>query len=994
MEFRLLGPVRALSGGRPIDLGVRKQRFVLAMMLLDANKLVPAERLVELVWPDGAPRSARGVIHTHISRLRSVLNAADAERHGVALVSNGPGYVLRCDPQRIDVNKFMHLCAEARASADDETRIRVLDQALALWDGPALASVATEDVRTRLTRHLEEARLLALEERIDAHLRLGRHTEVIHELTELEAQHPYRQQLVAQLMIALHRSDRGPDALSAYQKLYHRLDTELGVEPAPALRELQTRILRDDPALSLTPKTAARPGPRQLPPDVDHYTGRRAQVERICELLADQSGDALPVVAITGKPGLGKTALAVRAGRRLASGFPDGQLFIDLHGNGSRPRDPSEVLARFLRDLGVDGADVPATLEERIGLFRDRTAGRRILVVLDNAAAEQQVRSLIPGNAECAVLITSRRRLTGLDMRELVDLDVLNHVDALALLTDLVGADRLSTADPAARRIVELCGGLPLALRIVGTKLRSRPHLTVAGLAERLEDERTRLDELVGGDREIRASFLFSYDSLSAGHQRAFRLLALMPDNGLPPWAVAALLGVDFRTSERLVEDLVDVNLVEAAPGRYRFHDLIRLYAQEKLAGDDEQDAARTRLVNAYLHLGKRADALLEFGGLPRFEPPPFTVDNSAVFDEIDREPAIWLDQEYPAILDAIEHAAATGQDELTCQLSAVLAAYLELRAQWADLRRVAELSLAAAGRFASPYWTAYALFGLGLAARETRDFGRAEEAFREGLEILSQTNDPLLEVVTLLSVGVGRRLQGRWDEAAKYFDGCLSVLEALDNPRWRAYTLRESGVLDRYRGEWDRAEERLRAAVETFERLGDRRWIGASLRELGIVRRAVGDLDGSLEILIRSRDALRGAGDLRREGAALRCLADTHRALGALDEARACAQRGLDILELTLDTHGLACTHIAMADILMDIGDLDEAKHHIGKGLAALTVSGDPRWHGKALITHGRYLMATGDPAAADTAWTTAHRMLSEIGAHEARHIGELQGH
>ncbi|MFC5103311.1 ATP-binding protein [Kibdelosporangium philippinense] len=861
----------------------------------------------------------------------------------------------------------------------------MLDDALALWDGPALASVAPEEVRARLTRHLDEARLLAMEERIDAHMRLGRHAEVIHELTELEAQHPYRQQIVAQLMLALHRSDRGPDALTAYQKLYHRLDHELGVEPAPALRDLQTRILRDDPALKLNPKEKIKAGPRQLPPDVDHYIGRQGHIDEICELLIPRTDDVLPIVAVTGKPGLGKTALAVKAGRKLVAKFPDGQLFIDLHGNSPRPRDPSEVLARFLRDLGVDGADVPSTLEERVGLFRDRTAGRRILVVLDNAATEQQVRLLIPGNAECAVLITSRRRLTGLDMRKLVDLDVLDRSDALELLTDLVGTERLATDDTHAQRIVDLCGGLPLALRIVGTKLRSRPHLTASSLAERLEDERTRLDELVGGDREIRASFLLSYDSLDEEHQRAFRLLALMPDNGLPPWAVAAVLDVDYRTSERLVEDLVDVNLVEATPGRYQFHDLMRLYAQEKLADDPSRDEARIRLINAYLYLGKRADAMLDFGGLHQFNPPQFTMDTPGVLAEIDRGPALWLDQEYPAILEAIEHAAATGMDELTCQLSATVAAFFELRAQWADLKRVGELSLAAAGRFSSPYWTAYAQFAVGLAARETRDFRRAEESFRAGLQILPKAHDPLLEVVTLLSVGVAERLQGRWDEAAKYFDGCLSVLEALDKPRWRAYTLRESGVLDRYRGNWDRAEQRLREAIGTFERLGDQRWIGATLRELGIVRRGVGDYAGSLEILLKSRDALRGAGDLRREGASLRCLAETHRALGSFEEARACAEQGLDILELTLDSHGLACTQVVLADVLMDMGDISGAGVQLEKGLVALRVSGDPRWHGKALVTRARYLSLTGDACGAEVAIDEARTLLLDVGAFEA---------
>lgn len=991
----MLGPVRAWNDGQPIDLGVRKQRFVLAMMLLDANKLVPAQRLVELTWPEGAPRSARGVIHTHISRLRSVLNAAEAEHHGVALVSNGPGYLLRCDPKRIDVNQFLELCVEARGMSDDEARIRVLDEALALWNGPALASVAPEETRARLSRHLDEARLLAFEERFDAHLRLGRHAEIIHELTELEAEHPYRQQLAAQLMLALHRSDRGPEALAVYQQLYQRLDHELGVEPSPALRQLQIQVLRDDPALSLaTDVRTSKPGPRQLPPDVDHYTGRQNQIDEICALLSRRQADVLPVVAVTGKPGLGKTALAVRAGRRLAAQFPDGQLFIDLLGNGPRPRDPSEVLARFLRDLGVAGADVPSTMEERVGQFRDRTAGRRMLLVLDNAATEQQVRALIPGDAGCAVLITSRRRLTGLDMRKLVDLDVLGASDALALLGDLVGDDRLDAADASARRIVELCGGLPLALRIVGTKLRSRRHQTVAALAERLEDERTRLDELVGGDREIRASFLLSYDSLDAEHQRAFRLLAVMPDNGLPMWAAAAVLDADLRTTERLIENLVDANLLESVPGRYRFHDLLRLYAQEKAEADPAREAGRARMVNAYLYLGKLADARLEFGGLHQFDPPPFTVDAPAVLSYVESSPAGWLDEEHPALLDAIERAAISGQDELTCQLSATLAAFLELRGQWAELKRIATLSLASAGQMSSPYWTAYALFALGLAAREIRDFEQAEKSFRAGLKILPEANDPLLEVVTLLSVGVGKRLQGRWDEAAGYFTGCLSVLEALDEPRWRAYTLRESGVLDRYRGQWDRAEKSLLTAVRTFEDLGDSRWIGASLREVGIIRREVGDFEGSLAYLTRSRDALRAAGDLRREGAAWRCLADTHREMGSLDDARYCAERSRDVLSQTLDGHGAACTDVCLADILLETGDLAGARVHLDRGMATLAVSGDPRWHAKTLFSHGRLLLAAGDQPAAEAAWSEALRIFDELGAHQAKQVRTLLQH
>ncbi|NUR62521.1 MAG: tetratricopeptide repeat protein [Catenulispora sp.] len=983
MDFSVLGPVRAFSDGRPVDLGVRKQRFVLAVLLLEANRHVPADRLIDLAWPEGeAPDTARAVIHTQISRLRAIF----AESEDVTLVREGSGYQVRLDPMRIDAFRFRELCARARA-ATDERRIELLEEALALWDGPALSSVATEDVRLRVAAPLEEARLGAVEDRFEAYLRLGRQGEIIHELAEAAAEHPLRQQLVAKLMSALHRLDRTPEALAAYQRLYQRLDEELGIEPAPAVRQLQVRILRDDP--SLLPFT----GPRQLPPNADHYTGRHGHLDTLAALF-DPDDQALAVVAITGKPGLGKTALAVRAAHRLASRFPDGQLFVDLQGASPRPRDPVEVLARFLRDLGVASTDLPASLEERIGLFRDRVAGRRVLMVLDNAAGEEQVRPLIAGGPECGVLITSRHRLTGLDLRGLIYLDGLAGTDALALLTGL--APRVADAPrEAADEIVRLCGGLPLALRIVGTKLRSRPHQTVADLAARLADESRRLDELVGGDREVRASFLLSYAGLEPAQQRAFRLLAAMPDTGFAAWAASAALGEDFRTTERLLESLVDVNLLECGrgeftPTRYHFHDLIRLYAKEKLS-ESEHAAAWSRLTDAYLYLGKRADARLEFGGLHEFTAPPLALDAPGLAADVDRNALAWLADEYTSIVHAVELSAAAGDDATTCRLSATVAAFLELRAYWSDLKRVAELSHAAATRMDSPYWTAYALFALGLAARETRDFATSERSFREGLAILPRAGDPLLEVVTLLSVGVSHRLQGRWDEAAAHCAGCLSRLDSLSAPRWRAYTLREYGVLHRYRGQWTKAKEFLTEAIATYRALGDVRWEAVSGRELAIVHQDEGNHEAAVELLTASREALRDVGDGRREGATLRCLAWVALEAGDLPEALAYARQARETLSRTRDTHGQAGTEVLLGDIHLALGDPATGRAHLDRGVAYLDTSGDPRWRGKSLISLGRHLAAAGDHPGARAAWQKAWEDLSRIGAHEAATVRAL---
>ncbi|HEY2059405.1 MAG TPA: BTAD domain-containing putative transcriptional regulator [Amycolatopsis sp.] len=982
MDFSVLGPVRAFLDGRPVPLGVRKQRFVLAVLLLEANKHVPADRLIDLIWPEGeAPNTARAVIHTQISRLRATF----AGSQDVTLVREGSGYELRIDPLRVDVFRFRALCTRARA-AIGERRIELLEEALALWEGPALSALATEDVRLRVAAPLEEERLGALEDRFEAYLGLGRETEIIHELAELAAEHPLRQQLVAKLMLGLHRLGRTPEALSAYQRLYQQLDEELGIEPAPSVRQLQVRILRDDP--SLLPFT----GPRQLPPDVDHYIGRDDHLDTLAGLF-DPGRQGLAVVAITGKPGLGKTALAVRAAHRLAARFPDGQLFVDLHGAGSRPRDPAEVLARFLRDLGVAGPDLPASLEERIGLFRDRTATRRVLVVLDNAAGEEQLRPLVPGSPECGVLITSRRRLTGLDLRGLIDLDGLADADALALLTDL--EPRVPAGDEAARKIVRLCGGLPLALRIVGTKLRSRPHQTVADLAARLADERDRLDELVGGDREVRASFLLSYTGLEPAQQRAFRLLAAMPDTGFAAWAAAAALGEGLRATERLLESLVDVNLLECGrgeftPTRYHFHDLIRLYAKEKLSPADRA-AVWSRLTDAYLYLGNRADARLEFGGLHQFTPPPLALDAPRLVEDVERNAAAWLADEHAAIVHAVELSAAAGDELTTCRLSATVAAFLELRAQWSDLKRVAELSHAAATGMDSPYWTAYALFALGLAARETRDFATAESSFRAGLAILPRAGDPLLEVVTLLSVGVSHRLLGRWDEAAGFFTGCLSRLDSLAAPRWRAYTLREYGVLHRYRGEWAKAKELLTEAITTYRSLGDTRWEAASGRELGIIHQDEGNHAAAVEQLTAGLEALRSVGDYRREGATLRCLGWVALEAGDLPEALAYARQARETLGQTLDTHGLACAEVLLGDIHLALGDPAEGRAHLDRGVAYLDTSGDPRWRGKSLLSLGRHLAAAGDHAGARAAWEKASDDLSRIGAHEAATVRAL---
>ncbi|RDI19259.1 AfsR/SARP family transcriptional regulator [Lentzea flaviverrucosa] len=946
MEFRVLGSLEVRDQGAALALGGARQRSVLAALLLRPGQTASIGYLADAVW-ETPPASPASNLRTYVAGLRQCLGAD-------RLTTRSGGYALEVRPGELDLTEFVALSGagdDALRSGDLGAAAGAYARALALWRGTALEGQPIgAGLRPEVTR-LDEERLVVAERYADARLGLGQHTDLVGELRRLVADHPLRERLWEQLMTALHRSGMRAEALHSYQQLYRLLDTELGVAPGQSLRDLHAALLADEPARAV-PAVQPDRVPRQLPPEADHYTDRDEALAELSTLVTLSA--VLPVVTVTGKPGVGKTAFAIRAGHRLAAAFPDGQLFVDLRGADTRPRSSDDVLARFLRDLGVPGVDVPSSGEERTMMFRDLLADRKMLVVLDNAASEQQVRPLLPGHPGCCVVVTSRSRLSGLDTTKRLALQALGPVDAVRLL------DRLADAagDPQVRRIAELCGGLPLALRIIGTKLRSLPNLTADVLATRLHDEQHRLDEMVAGDREVRASFLLSYSGLDDALRRTFRLLALLPGRTFPSWAVAAALGVDLRTAERLLDRLVEANLLECA-GRYRFHDLLRLFAQEKAAQDsseEERAEAERRVAGAYLHFAQLADGLLEFGGLPRFDAPAPDFDAADVVDALSADPAAWLDGERHCLTELVERAVRDGRDEQACQLVATLGAYCELRARWDDMVMLMTLALGAARRHNSAYWQAYALFGWGIASREQREFVVAEERFRECFAVLPDAGDPLLDVVVRLSVGVGHRLRGRFPEAVVAFADCMTRLAALDAPRWLGYTKRELGVLHRYQQRWAEAEVCLSQAVELFGGLGNRRWRAASLRDLAIARRDQGDPVTALTMLTECREVFADVRDRRREAATWRSLAYAHLALGALDQALSCALRSREIFAFTLDDHGTACTVVCLGEVHLALGRHDEALALLRDGVALFERLGDVRWHARALrgVEHG----------------------------------------
>ncbi len=604
MEYRVLGPVEVCHSGRTVDLGGGKQRALLAVLLMHAGQVVSVDRLLDVLWDGRPPSTAVTQLQGLVSRLRRTLAVDDGDP--TRLLTRPPGYVLEVAPGEVDLHDFELLVDAAHqqmATGEMGAAADRLRAALSLWRGQPLGGVDIAELVEVEVPRLQEHRLSALEDRIEADLAVGRHAELIAEVRALVAAHPFRERLRGQLMVALYRAGRRAEALAAYRQGRAVLAEELGLDPGAELRRLERMILTADSSLDLAVAPEAAEGaptsvigPAQLPPDITDFTGREKQVAQVCDLLAGEPAQRPPAVvvaAIAGQAGVGKTTLAVHVAHRIRDRFPDGQLYVNLRGNERWRLDPGDVLARFLRALGVDGAAIPETTEERSHLFRSRLDGLRVLLVLDNAAGEAQVRPLLPASRACAVLVTSRSRLAGLEGIRLVDLDVFDAEQAVALMSRLAGRDRVTAEAQAAEQIVQLCGYLPLAVRVAGARLAIRPHWSLRRLANVLADEHRRLDELQVGDLDVRASLALSYAGLDNQARRGLRLLGMLDVPDFTPWAAAALLDTSQQRAEVLVDALADAQLIdvvgEDATGqfRYRFHDLARVYARERAEAED-----------------------------------------------------------------------------------------------------------------------------------------------------------------------------------------------------------------------------------------------------------------------------------------------------------------------------------------------------------------------------------------------------------------------
>ncbi|MGX1131365.1 DNA-binding SARP family transcriptional activator [Streptomyces glaucescens] len=954
LRFSVLGPVRAWRGEEPLNTGSPQQRALLAALLLREGRTATAAELIDALWGEEPPSQALAAVRTYASRLRKALDAG-------VLVSESGGYAIRgLGEGALDLATAQELSAEAekaKAGGDLGRARDVLNRALALWDGETLAGVPGPYAEAQRVR-LEEWRLQLLESRLDMDLEQGSHAEAVSELTALTAAHPLRERLRELLMLALYRSGRQAEALAVYADTRRLLADELGVDPRPGLSDLQQRILRADPGLAEPSAPAAEPAvvpvrPAQLPATVPDFTGRASFVSELSEVLASAEGRVMAVSALAGIGGVGKTTLAVHVAHQARAAFPDGQLYVDLQGAGQRAAEPETVLGSFLRALGTADSAIPDSLEERSALYRSVLDGRRVLVLLDNARDAAQVRPLLPGTSGCAALVTSRVRMVDLAGAHLVDLDVMSPDEALALFTKIVGEERVASEREAALDVVAACGFLPLAIRIAASRLAARRTWTVTVLAAKLADERRRLDELQAGDLAVKATFELGYGQLEPAQARAFRLLGLADGPDISLAAAAAVLDLPAEDTEDLLESLVDTSLLEsAAPGRYRFHDLVRLYARACAERDEhppsERDAALSRLLDFYLATA---------AGVYAIERP-----GDRLVDHL--EPT-----DHPGLSFANRHEA---QDWLYAEAVSLLACVRQ-STRPGFLRRAVDA-----------LWASVDL-------AESGSNSKAYEGVASALRAAAkESRDPHAEARALIMVAYVHHITGRFDIANQAAEEAAQ-LSAGNDPLAGCWAANTRGVIALYQNRYEDGEAHLTSAIEGFRACQDRPGEASALCNLSRIHLATGRTHSAVSLAQQGTDmydamghALKGANGRYALGLALTQSDRLPEATARLTEALAVFRDSRQRL-----WEGMSLFRLAEADL----ADRRPAQAAANAEMALTVLRGiGGEWRrGNVLVVLGHALNAVGQRDRSQVCWREALDTFETLGAPEADQVRGL---
>ncbi|WST46375.1 tetratricopeptide repeat protein [Streptomyces avidinii] len=1064
LRFNVLGSLEGWIDEVRLRLGGAIQERVLCMLLLEAGRVVPVARLVEATWEKDPPVTAAHQVRKAVADLRRRIPTGSA-----VIATDGPGYRVVVADDQLDLLEFDTLTrAAARAVREggQAAAAEALRAALALWRGSVLSGAGGPVIEAAATA-LEERRLAAAEQLFDLCLALGESGELISGLRGLITQHPLRETLRGQLMLALYRSGRQAEALREYGEVRELLVNELGIDPGPRLARLYEAILRDSPELAAPerpapvpvpvsvsvpvsapvavaapvppapepvapvpqepepalpvpavseseapgaaapaaagtgreePGTPAAPAdaPCTLPYDLPDFTGRAKELAELFDYVQDEGrgGDRYArIVAIDGMGGMGKTTLAVRAAHRLAGRYPDGQLHIDLHGftPGREPVTPAAALDGLLRTLGTPGDRIPEDLEGRTALWRSKLDGQRMLLLFDNAVDAAQIRPLLPASPGCLALITSRGRLMDLDGVEWVSIGMMEPEDSTSLMAETLGTTRVAAEPAASAELAELCGHLPLALRIATARLRNRPRWTVRYLVERLRDEKRRMDELSSGERSVAATLRLSYLAMDEEYRTAFRILSLYPCAGTDVYSAAALLGTAVRDAEDALEFLLDVHLVQQPDiGLYTFHDLVRSFAQSlrgSATADDDAEAVE-RLLGYYMTTSDAACEVLFPGrerrptGIPpyRGERPHFRDAEQAVS---------WFDREQAGLLAAVSLAERSGHDRYAACLSRNIGFHLHAHGQLDEFWSVGHLAVAAARRLDDPALLGISLANLGAACWKLGRFEEGLEVAREARATAVRAGDRHTEANSESTIGLLLSMLGRYGEALPLLERSVAAALELGNPRAESEGLTTLSTLYERWGRYPEAAAAARRAIEIDRDLGYRSNEIMALADLAFAQVGLGeytDADASLKRARDLCDETRSPGDV---ALVLALSAQVAHERGDGPQARTFAERSLALGRTSGAPIRLAKVENILGQLHMLWGEHEVAlalHAHAHKLAAPMSFRAE---EASALVGLARAAEALGDSPAAAGHRTAAEGLFDFMGlpAHRRAH-------
>ncbi|MFD7311055.1 BTAD domain-containing putative transcriptional regulator [Promicromonospora sp. NPDC059942] len=914
MRVNVLGTVEVSDGVTWAPVSAARCRGVLGTIIAHSPQAVPVAGIVHDVWGPTPPASAAAQAYTQVRKIRLLLD----DPKGDALRLSDSGYSLNEDLVGVDARVFEAATHDGRHAFEAgafEQSLELLDAGLALWRGEPFDGSPPGDRAVELAHRLTNLRTTALEDSFQARINLGRHRGVVSDIEGQIAEHPFREQLWRQLLTALYRSGRIGEALQQYDRLRRSFADELGTDPSPATRVLHEQILHESlpgptaaapvrtPAPSLPPPA---PAPRQLPPGLPDFCGREVEVHALAGyLLPEEEQDQPTVVVVHGAPGTGKSSLALHAARMVRDRYPDAHFRLDLAGASGNPRLPDELLATMLQSITGLGHILPTSPDDRAALLRSLLAGRRVLLLLDDAASTNQILPLLPPNGQSAVVVTSRGMLAELPGARRIHLDTLTASDAELLLAQIVGKDRIDAERDEAQAIVHLCGLLPLSIRIVGAKLLSRPSWPLQRLRERLDDETKRLSELRIGDLDVVASLDLSRQSLSDHAATAFDLFGLLGPCEAPAWVFGALL--DTTEYDHVIDELTDAGLLQQADRevgqiRYHMHDLLRDYARLR-ARERRPDVCRNavaRVLDGWILL---ADGVWRDRPHSFFDPPDRSRDTAIIVPSWLRDDEgsasagtdgmRWIAVERQNLLEAVRLACHQELTTRAYELASVLAPLYDEYALYDDWHESHLTALASADisplaastlqrglsqvhiykgdidtaaeyleasrrtcqEHGNAVGAALAQAGMATVSRCRGQYHDSETKLRDALTVVSASGDLPKELV--LRNGLGRLLvlQGRTGEARPWLTDTIARARHIDDTHREAAVLRELSALELTDGHADLALTRLEEAAQIFEKLHDERCAAATLLQMGPVLVALADHERAIASLTDAAD-------------------------------------------------------------------------------------------------------------------------------------------